>query len=128
MNRGAWGVTVHGVAKNWIRLSMCVHTHTHTYTHTHTHTLHCGELWQAFDCWGVIQLKLKWDLVPENQGADSGSTAVLFCDIGQVFSQSLSFLTCKILLMTIHMLSKGSNVVKVVKEPLKSCNCHFTST
>ena len=129
MDRGAWGVTVHGVAKNWIRLSMRTraHTHTHTHIHTHTHTPHCGVLWLAFECWGVIQLKLKWDLVSENQGAGSGSTAV-FCDLGQVFSQSLNFLICKILLMTIHMLLKGSNVVKVVKAPLKSCKCHFPST
>ena len=105
----------------------CTHTHTHTHIHTHTHTPHCGVLWLAFECWGVIQLKLKWDLVSENQGAGSGSTAV-FCDLGQVFSQSLNFLICKILLMTIHMLLKGSNVVKVVKAPLKSCKCHFPST
>ena len=126
MNRGAWGVTVHRVAKNWIRLSM--RTHARVRAHTHTHTPHCGVLWLAFECWGVIQLKLKWNLVPENQGADSGSTAVLLCDLGQVFSQSLNFLICKILLMTIHMLLKGSNVVKVVKAPLKSCKCHFPST
>lgn len=102
--------------------------HVRVRAHTHTHTPHCGVLWLAFECWGVIQLKLKWNLVPENQGADSGSTAVLLCDLGQVFSQSLNFLICKILLMTIHMLLKGSNVVKVVKAPLKSCKCHFPST
>ena len=45
MDRGAWWVTVHGVAKNWTQHSVhvcehachvCVRTHTHTHTHTHT--------------------------------------------------------------------------------------------
>ena len=35
MNRGAWWVTVHGVAKS----QTCLSAHTHT--HTHTHTLLC---------------------------------------------------------------------------------------
>ena len=42
MNRGAWWVTDHGVAKSQTCLSAhrCSHTrtHTHTLTHTHTHT------------------------------------------------------------------------------------------
>ena len=38
MDRGAWWVTVHGVAKSWTRLSNWTHTYTHTHTHTHTHT------------------------------------------------------------------------------------------
>ena len=33
MDRGAWQATVHGVTKNWTRLSMHAHTHTHTHTH-----------------------------------------------------------------------------------------------
>ena len=34
INRGAWWITVHGVAKSWTYLS---DNHTHTHTHTHTH-------------------------------------------------------------------------------------------
>ena len=45
MNRGAWGATVHGVAKSQTQLGnkhthICTYTHTctHTYTYTHVHT------------------------------------------------------------------------------------------
>ena len=56
MDREAWSAAVHGVAKNWTRLSdwtelnwyntckkvylpcMCTHACAHTHTHTHTHT------------------------------------------------------------------------------------------
>ena len=31
MEGGAWLATVHGVAKSWTQLSVCVHTHTHTH-------------------------------------------------------------------------------------------------
>jgi len=37
MDRGAWGTTVHGVAKSRTRLS--AHTRAHAHTHTHTHVL-----------------------------------------------------------------------------------------
>ena len=36
-DRGAWWAIVHGVTKNWTRISNS-HTHTCTHTHTHTHT------------------------------------------------------------------------------------------
>ena len=36
MDRGAWQVTVHEVAKSQTQLSACMRTHTHTHTHTHT--------------------------------------------------------------------------------------------
>ena len=46
MDRGAWWVTVHGVAKTWTQPSghmhMHMHARTHTHTHTHTHTLVFG--------------------------------------------------------------------------------------
>ena len=32
VDRGAWLATVHGVAKSWTQLSVCVHTHTHTHS------------------------------------------------------------------------------------------------
>ena len=46
MDRGAWWVTVHGVAKTWTQPSGHTHMHacacararTHIHTHTHTHT------------------------------------------------------------------------------------------
>ena len=45
MDRGAWGVTVHGVFKSWTYLSgharARAHTHTHTHTHTHNTLLTC---------------------------------------------------------------------------------------
>ena len=37
MDRGAWWVTVHGVAKSQTRLS--THGHTHARAHMHTHTI-----------------------------------------------------------------------------------------
>ena len=43
MDRGAWWVTVHGVAKTWTQPSGHTHMHacacarTHTHAHTHTH-------------------------------------------------------------------------------------------
>ena len=47
MDRGAWGTTVHGVAKSRTRLSAhtraCARAHTHTHTHTHVLTL-CNSL------------------------------------------------------------------------------------
>ena len=36
MDKGAWWVTVYGVAKSWTQLKLLI---THTYTHTHTHTI-----------------------------------------------------------------------------------------
>ena len=50
MERGAWWVTVHGVAKTWTQLSVHIHMHAcaciweraHTHTHTHTHTRTSG--------------------------------------------------------------------------------------
>ena len=39
MDRGAWWVTVHGVAKMQTQLSTHTHTQSHTHTHPHTHTL-----------------------------------------------------------------------------------------
>ena len=38
MNRGAWGATVHGVAKSQTQLGNYTHTYAHTHTHTHTYT------------------------------------------------------------------------------------------
>ena len=46
MDREAWHAAIHGVAKNWTRLSdwtelnwyIYTHTYTYTYIHTHTHT------------------------------------------------------------------------------------------
>ena len=38
MDRGAWRATVHGVAKELNRTSVCVCVHAHTHTRTHTHT------------------------------------------------------------------------------------------
>ena len=35
MDRGAWWATVHGIAKSWTQMSVCMHTHTHTHTNTH---------------------------------------------------------------------------------------------
>ena len=40
MDREAWRVAVHGVAKSQTPLSDRTHTHTHNkYTHTHTHMI-----------------------------------------------------------------------------------------
>ena len=49
-DRGAWGTTVHGVAKGLIRLrqlkrlSARVHTHTHTHTHTQSSSSPAGRM------------------------------------------------------------------------------------
>ena len=37
VDRGAWWVSVHGIAKSRTRLSDKTHTHTNTHTQTHTH-------------------------------------------------------------------------------------------
>ena len=39
MDRGAWWVTVHGVAKSWTQLSVCAHIHRQIHTYTHTYNL-----------------------------------------------------------------------------------------
>ena len=36
MDRGAWRATMHGITKNWTRLSNWVHTHIHTHTQEST--------------------------------------------------------------------------------------------
>ena len=40
VDRGAWQVTDHGVAKSWTQLKLLrVHVHACVHTHTHTHTI-----------------------------------------------------------------------------------------
>ena len=73
MDRGAWWVMVHGVAKSQTQLNVRVcarahthtglHTHTHTGLHTHTHThTHTGlnprdEVMWSWDSWACFFIK-----------------------------------------------------------------------
>ena len=61
MDRGAWGITVHRVAKSQTQLSMHTPTHTHTHTHMRTESWisHGGKREGLFiDCAGHINLPI----------------------------------------------------------------------
>ena len=79
MDIGAWQAIVHGVAKSWTQMSVCMCAHTHTYTHTHI--IHKGfpggtsgkePAWQCrrhkrwgFDPWvGKIPWRRAWQPTP----------------------------------------------------------------